>query len=92
MNSNDFAFGAPEAPTNEEAAEADGRNWYFEGQRGAEEPADTASRLDLVQERDALRLMVTWAYGKLHSRTFNSMDDALELDRLKLYVEHGIRA
>ena len=63
-----------------------------DGQHGAEDAADTASRLDLVQERDALRLMVTWAYGKLHSRTFNSMDDALELDRLKLYVEHGIRA
>jgi hypothetical protein len=54
--------------------------------------ATTAKELELVQERDALRLMVTWAYGKLHSRTFNSMDDALELDRLKLYVEHGIRA
>lgn len=92
MNSNDFSYGAPEAPTNEEAAEADGRNFYFEGQHGAEDAADTASRLDLVQERDALRLMVTWAYGKLHSRMFNSMDDALELDRLKLYVEHGIRA
>ena len=95
MNSNDFAFGAPDAPTSEqesEAAEANGRNWYFEGQHGAEEPADTAARLDLVQERDALNLMVTWAYGKLHSRTFNSMEDALELDRIKLYVEHGIRA
>ena len=76
----------------EPAAEADSRNFYFEGQHGAEDAADTASRLDLVQERDALRLMVTWAYGKLHSRTFNSMDDALELDRLKLYVEYGIRA
>jgi hypothetical protein len=48
--------------------------------------------LALVAERDALRHMVTWAYSKLHSRTFNSMDDALELDRLKLYTEHGVVA
>ena len=76
----------------EHQATANGRNQYFEGQHVAEEPADTAARLDLAQERDALCRMVTWAYGKLHSRTFNSMDDALELDRLKLYVEHGVRA
>lgn len=76
----------------EDQATDNGRNQYFEGQHGAEEPADTAARLDLVQERDALSRMVTWAYSKLHSRTFNSMEDALELDRLKLYVEHGMRA
>lgn len=92
MNHDDMSYGAPEAPTNEECAEADGRNWYFEGQHGAEDAADTAARLALVQERDALQLMVTWAYGKLHSRTFNSMDDALELDRMKLWCEHGVVA
>lgn len=73
-------------------ATANGRNHYYEGQFGAEEPQDTAARLELVAERDALRHMVTWAYSKLHSRTFNSMDDALELDRLKLYTEHGVVA
>lgn len=34
---------------------ANGRNMYYEGQHGAEEPADTAARLALVAERDALR-------------------------------------
>lgn len=78
--------------TVESQATANGRNPYYEGQFGAEEPADTQARLELVAERDALRHMVTWAYSKLHSRTFNSVDDALELDRLKLYTEHGVVA
>lgn len=96
MNHDDMTNGAPATPTTEELAEflnqatSEGRNFYYEGQHDAEDEADAASRLALVHERDALRLMATWAYGKLISRTFNSMDDALELDRLKLYVEHGV--
>lgn len=59
-------------PTNEEA---DGRNLYFEGQHGAEEPADTAARLRLVQERDraldriakmAAELDTPYAWHHLH--------------------------
>jgi len=93
MNHDDFSYGAPDVPTPEELGDvADGKNLYYEGQHGAEDHADTAARLALVQERDALRLMATWAYGKLHSRTFNSIDDALELDRLKLWCEHGVVA
>ena len=38
-----------------EQATAIGRNMYYEGQHGAEEPDDTADRLALVKERDALR-------------------------------------
>ena len=76
----------------DDCAVGDGRNFYYEGQHGAEDIVGTAARLDLVQERDALRLMVTWAYSKLHNRTFNSIDEALELDGLKLYVEHSVRA
>lgn len=76
----------------ENQATANGRNPYFEGQFGAEDPEDTANRLALVAERDALRHMVTWAYSKLHSREFSKQDDALELDRLKLYTEHGVVA
>jgi len=38
----------------QEAATANGRNMYYEGQHDAEEPADTAARLALVKERDAL--------------------------------------
>ena len=77
----------------EQQATANGRNPYFEGQHSAEEPEDTANRLALVAERDALRHMVTWAYSKLHDgRSCIDMDDALELDRLKLYTEHGVVA
>jgi len=68
------------------------KNFYFEGQHGAEDADDTAARIALVTERDALNHMVTWAYSKLHSRTFNNIEDALELDRLKLWCEHGIVA
>ena len=34
--------------------------------------------------------LVRWAYSKLHSRTFSSLDDALKLDEMKLLLEHGI--
>lgn len=36
-------------------ATAAGRNMYYEGQHGAEDPDDTAARLALVAERDSLR-------------------------------------
>lgn len=39
----------------ESKAVGNGRNPYYEGQFDAEEPADTAARLALVTERDALR-------------------------------------
>lgn len=76
----------------EQQATASGRNPYFEGQHPAEEADDAANRLQLVAERDALRHMVTWAYSKLHYREFLKQDDALELDRLKIYVENGVLA
>ena len=41
-------------------------------------------------ELERLRELVRWAYTKLHSRTFSSMDDALKLDEMKLLLEHGI--
>lgn len=44
---------------------AAGRNLHFEGQHGAEEPADTAQRLALVQELETLRELVGLAYGHL---------------------------
>lgn len=34
--------------------------------------------------------MLAWAYSKLHDRTFSNQDDALKLDAIKLYLEHGI--
>ena len=39
---------------------AAGRNLHFEGQHGAEEPADTAQRLALVGELEALRAELRW--------------------------------
>lgn len=44
---------------------------------------------DLYNEAQYLSELVRWAYGKLHGRTFNDMDDALMLDRMKMYLEHG---
>ena len=44
---------------------AAGRNLYYEGQHGAEDPNDTAQRLALVAERDSLRAALKWyADGK----------------------------
>ena len=37
-----------------------------------------------------LQDLVRWSYTKLHGRTFNSMDDALKLDEMKLLLEHGL--
>lgn len=36
--------------------------------------------------------LLAWAYGKLHNRTFSKMDDDFMLDRVKLYLEHGVAA
>ena len=47
------------------AYSAAGRNLHFECQHGAEEPADTAQRLAVVQELQALRELVGLAYGHL---------------------------
>ncbi len=45
---------------------------------------------ELCNENQYLAEMLRWAYGKLHGRTFGSMDDALMADRIKLWLEHGI--
>lgn len=37
-----------------------------------------------------LEELVRWAYSKLHGRTFSSIDDALKLDEMKLFLEHGV--
>ena len=41
-------------------------------------------------EVEALSDMLIWAYSKLHERHFSDLADAIELDRIKLYVEHGV--
>lgn len=52
---------------------------------------DTQSDIQAATNNEAEYLgeLVRWAYGQLHSRTFSDMDDALMLDRMKLYLEHG---
>lgn len=42
----------------ENKAVGNGRNPYYEGQFDAEEPADTASRLSLVAERDRMKVQL----------------------------------
>lgn len=46
----------------------------------------------VVVEHAALHELVLWAYSKLHAREFTRLEDALELDRMKLYVEHRVIA
>ena len=45
---------------------------------------------ELSNEASYLKELVTWSYSKLHSRIFNDQEDAFMLDRIKLYLEHGI--
>lgn len=47
---------------------------------------------EVVVEHAALHELVLWAYSKLHAREFTRLEDALELDRMKLYVEHRVIA
>ena len=34
--------------------------------------------------------LLRWAYQQLHRRSFTDVDDALNLDRLRLFAEHGV--
>lgn len=36
--------------------------------------------------------LLRWCYSKLVYRSFDNMDDALQMDRIKLLLEHGISA
>jgi hypothetical protein len=62
-------------------------------------PADCPSEIvgDLRCENDEmtnklyrLQYLLHWAYGKLHDRTFSSMEDAMRLDEMKLLLEHDL--
>ena len=35
--------------------------------------------------------LLRWAYSKLLYRSFDSMEDAMMMDRIKLLLEHGAR-
>ena len=53
-----------------------------------EEP-DAGIHGECAEEIHALQSMLAWAYSKLHDRNFNKQEDALKLDEIKLYLEHG---
>ena len=54
-----------------------------------EEP-DADPHGECAAEIHRLQALVQWAYSKLHMREFSNMDDALKLDEMKLFLEHGI--
>lgn len=60
-----------------EQATAAGRNMYYEGQHGAEEPADTIDRLALVKERDTLKATLL-CIVEADWRTWGELADADE--------------
>jgi hypothetical protein len=37
-----------------------------------------------------LQELVRWAYSKLVYRSFDSLEDALKMDEMKLLLEHGL--
>lgn len=45
---------------------------------------------ELCNENQYLEEMLTWAYSKLHGRTYSNMDDALMADRIELWLKHRI--
>ena len=44
----------------------------------------------LCNENAFLEEIVIWSYSKLHNRGLSGLDDALMLDRIKLWLEHGL--
>lgn len=46
--------------------------------------------LQMQSEVAFLRDMLAWANGKLQHLSFSKMDDAMMLDAIKLYLEHGV--
>lgn len=47
---------------------------------------------ELVFEKEYLTDMVKFAYSKLNNINFSNIDDALMMDRMKLWLEHEITA
>jgi hypothetical protein len=59
-------------------------NAMFDEQPDGDPHGECAAEIERLTE------LVRWAYTKLHSRNFSSMDDALKLDEMKLLLEHGL--
>jgi len=68
-------------------ATANGRNPYFEGQHPAEDAEDTANRLALVAERDALRECVKAADDVKGRDEFNHESEWASYDAARAKVK-----
>lgn len=55
-----------------------------------DEQSDGDPHGECAAEIHRLTSMLAWAYSKLYDRSFSKLDDALILDEIKLYLEHGI--
>ena len=75
-----------------------GRNMHYQGQHGAEDPADTAARLALVRELDTLRAEVArmrdelrWYGAGAHSVSCNVLagDTKAMLSNLEMFALDG---
>lgn len=64
--------------------QSDGSRWPVGTKLYAELPPSPQA-----PDGDCLELLA-WAYSKLQHGSFSKMDDALQLDRIKLLLEHGI--
>jgi hypothetical protein len=52
----------------------------------AEIGSEAYARIEILEH------LLAWSYTKLHYRSFDSLEDALTLDKIKLLLEHGIGA
>ena len=43
-----------------------------------------------ADEIERLRVLLAWAYGKLERFSFSKEQDALNMDEIKMLLEHGI--
>lgn len=60
----------------------------FQVQVRGPEPRFTDEEIE-QSEIEFLRSLLSWCYSKLHYRSFDDMDDALMLDRIKLELTGG---
>lgn len=66
------------------------RDYARSAQAAAQGMTEAGQLEQACHEATFARELLTWAYTKLHYRSFSDLEDALQLDRIKLYLEHGI--
>lgn len=59
------------------------------GEAAARDQLQRTNLAAMADDIDLLHDMVRWAYSKLHHATYSKQEDALMLDRMKLWLEHG---